>query len=208
MQISRRSDWISEIQDTPCKVEHAASLFKVDYSHYLVWIDEPFNTNVLQHFHQKIMITSITYSIANHYYMRYLQRNRKTCKLRTEAENWNPMITSTNEFQQVTPFSLFHCASTVRQTKRKQALSVTLTHSNKTEMAYQVMRKIAENGCTYRSTNWFPDEKFILGLTLLTYSGYLHYNLGCIARNKCSLIQCLEMQSEVRRSQASSEQEG
>ena len=45
---------------------------KSDYSHYYVWIAEPFNTNVLQHFHQKIMITYITYTIANHYYMRYL----------------------------------------------------------------------------------------------------------------------------------------
>ncbi len=42
------------------------------YFHYLVWIAEPFNTNVLQHFHQKIMITSITYSIENDYYIRYL----------------------------------------------------------------------------------------------------------------------------------------
>jgi hypothetical protein len=60
------------------------------------------------------------------------------------------MTTSTNEFHQVMPFSLFHCASDVPQTKTKQALSVTLTHSNKTEMAYQVMREIAENGYTYR----------------------------------------------------------
>jgi hypothetical protein len=64
-----------------------------DYSHYLVWTAKPFNTNVLQHFHQKIMITYITYSTANDYYTHYLQRNRKTCKLRTEAENWNPVIT-------------------------------------------------------------------------------------------------------------------
>jgi hypothetical protein len=33
------------------------------------------------------MITYITYTIANDYYINYLQRNRKTCKLRTEAEN-------------------------------------------------------------------------------------------------------------------------
>jgi hypothetical protein len=63
------------------------SLNNSDHSHYLVWIAKPFNTNGLQHFHQKIMITYITYTIANHYYMHYLQRNRKTCKLRTEAEN-------------------------------------------------------------------------------------------------------------------------
>jgi hypothetical protein len=58
-----------------------------DYFHYLVWIAESFNTNVLQHFHQKIMTTSITYTIANDYYMHYLLEDRKTCKLRTEAEN-------------------------------------------------------------------------------------------------------------------------
>jgi len=55
--------WIGEIRVTP---------YKADYSHYLVWIAEPFNTNVLQHFHQKIMITYITYTIAIYYYMRYL----------------------------------------------------------------------------------------------------------------------------------------
>ncbi len=49
------------------------------------------------------------------------------------------MITSSNEFHQVMPFSLFHCASTVPQTSRTRALRVILTHSNKTEMAYQVM---------------------------------------------------------------------
>jgi hypothetical protein len=55
------------------------------------------------------------------------------------------MITSTNEFQQVTPFSLFHCASIAPQIKKRQALSVTLTKRNKTEMAYQVIRRITEN---------------------------------------------------------------
>jgi hypothetical protein len=59
------------------------------------------------------------------------------------------MITSSNEFQQVTPFSLFHRASTVQKTKKRQAFSVTLTHRNKSEMAYQVMRNIAENRCTH-----------------------------------------------------------
>ena len=61
--LSCRLDWISEIRDTP---------YEADYLHYYVWIAEPFNTNVLQHFHQQIMITYITYTIANHYYMRYL----------------------------------------------------------------------------------------------------------------------------------------
>jgi len=120
-----------------------------DYSHYLVWIAEPFNTNVLQHFHQKIMITSITYTIANDYYIHYLRRNRKTCKLRTDNRKLKSYDYLTNEFQQVTPFSLFHCASTVPQTKRTWALSVKLTHRNKTEMAYQVMREITENRCTH-----------------------------------------------------------
>jgi PhoPQ-activated pathogenicity-related protein len=110
-----------------------------DYSYYLVCMAEPFNNDVLQHFHQKIMITSITYSIANHYYIHYLRGNRKTRKPRTEAENWDPMITSTSQFHQVTPFSPSHCASTAPQTRRRQALSVTLTHRNKIEMAYQVM---------------------------------------------------------------------
>jgi len=84
---------------------------KSDYSHYLVQIAKPFNTNVLQHFHQKIMITSITYSLANNYYMHYLQRNRKTCKLRTGNRKLKQMITSTSQFHQVTPFSLFYCPS-------------------------------------------------------------------------------------------------
>ena len=53
-------------------------LIKSDYFHYLVWIAEPFNTNVLQHFHQKIMITSITYTLPIHYYMHYLAQKSKT----------------------------------------------------------------------------------------------------------------------------------
>jgi hypothetical protein len=112
-------------------------------SHYLVWIAGSFNTNGLQHFHQKIMTTYITYTTPNDYYMPTYRRNRKTCKLRTEAENWDPVITSTNEFQQVMPFSLFHRASTAPQTQKRQALRVTLTHRNKPETAYQVMRDIA-----------------------------------------------------------------
>jgi hypothetical protein len=103
-------------------------------------------------FIKKIVITSITYTIANDYYMHTYWRDRKTRKLRTEAEKWDPMITSTNEFRQVMPFSLFHCASNAPQTKKIQALSVTLTHRNKTEMPYQVMRNIAENGCNHRPT--------------------------------------------------------
>ncbi len=47
------------------------------------------------------MTTYITYLTANDYYMPTYWRNRKTCKLRTEAENWDPVTTSTNEFQQV-----------------------------------------------------------------------------------------------------------
>ena len=62
-------DCISEIRDTR---------YEADYSHYYVWIAKPFNTNVLQHFHQKILVTSITYTTANDYYMHYLQRSRKT----------------------------------------------------------------------------------------------------------------------------------
>jgi hypothetical protein len=126
---------------------------KSDYSHYLVWTANPFNTNVLQHSHQKIMTTSITYSTANDYYMHYLQRNQKPIEdpwktlknidfiLKTEI----PMTTSSSQIQQVVPFSLSHYASNAPQTRRTQALSVKLTHSNKTEMAYQVMRNIAEN---------------------------------------------------------------
>jgi hypothetical protein len=89
---------------------------------------EPFNTNVLQHFHQRIMITYITYTIAIYYYMRYLAietenlGNPENCELKTE--NRKPYDYLTNQFQQVTPFSLLHRASTAPQTKRKQALSV------------------------------------------------------------------------------------
>jgi hypothetical protein len=126
-------------------VSWVLSLNNSDYYHYLVWIAESFNTNVLQHFHQKIMITSITYLTSNDYYIHYLQRNRKTRKPRTEAENWDPVITSTNEFHQVTPFSLFHCASNAPQTRRTRALRLILAHRNKTEMPYQVMRDIARN---------------------------------------------------------------
>ena len=120
---------------------------KSDYFHYLVWIAKSFNTNVLQHFHQEIMTTSITYSIANHYYMHYLQGNRQPienlsktlktvdCILKTKI----PMTTSSSQIGQVMPFSLFYYASNAPQTKKRRALSVTLTHSNKTEMAYQVM---------------------------------------------------------------------
>ena len=55
------------------------------------------------------------------------------------------MITSTNEFHQVMPSSLFHCASNVPQTKRRRASRVILTHSNIAEKAHQVMRDIARN---------------------------------------------------------------
>ena len=86
MQISCRPGSISETQLTPCKVEHAASLLKSDYSHYLVWIAKSFNTNVLQHFHQKIMITYITYSIENDYYIHYLSQKSENL----ETENREP----------------------------------------------------------------------------------------------------------------------
>jgi hypothetical protein len=76
-------------------------LNKSDYFHYLVWIAEPFNTNVLQHFHQKIMITSITYAIANDYYMHYLQGNRKTCKLRTDNRKLRSYDYLSSKFHQV-----------------------------------------------------------------------------------------------------------
>jgi hypothetical protein len=52
--------------------------YEADYFHYLAWSAEPFNINVLQHFHQKIMITSITYTIAIHYYMHYLAKKSRT----------------------------------------------------------------------------------------------------------------------------------
>ena len=103
------------------------------------------------------MTTYITYSIANDYYMHYLHRNRKPIEnpsktlktvdfiLKTEI----PMTTSSSQFQQVTPFSLFHCAPNVPQTNIRRALKAILTNRNKTEMAYQVMRDIAGNGCTY-----------------------------------------------------------
>ena len=57
---------------------------KSDYSHYLVWIAKPFNTNVLQHSHQKIMITFITYTIANDYYI---------CYLAIETQNLGSLLT-------------------------------------------------------------------------------------------------------------------
>ncbi len=90
------------------------------------------------------MTTYITYSIANHYYMHYLATEtenpgslkNKGLKLKTE----NLMTTSTSQFQQVVTSSLLHCGSTVPQTKKRRALSVKLTHSDKTEMADQVMK--------------------------------------------------------------------
>ncbi len=75
---SLKLDCISQIRDTP---------YEADYLHYLSWIAESFSNNGLQHFHQKIMTTYITYLTANDYYMPTYWRDRKTCKLRTEAEN-------------------------------------------------------------------------------------------------------------------------
>ena len=121
------------------------SLNKFDYSHYLVWIDEPFNTNVLQPFYQKIMITYITYTILIHYYIHYLTEKSETRKLRAGNRKLESRYYLSSQFHQVTPFSLFHRPSNVPQTRRRRALSVILTQRNKTEKAYQVMRDIAEN---------------------------------------------------------------
>ena len=54
------------------------SLINSDYFHYLAWIAESFNTNVLQHFHQKKMITSITYTLQIHYHIHYLAQKSRT----------------------------------------------------------------------------------------------------------------------------------
>ena len=115
------------------------------------------------------MITYITYSIANDYYMHYLAEKSKTRKLKTDNEKLESRYYLTSQFQQVTPFSPFHCASTVRQTKRRRALNVRLTHSNRTEMAYQVMRDIAENGCTYT-----PIDQYYAWFSLDTYQHILY----------------------------------
>jgi len=96
------------------------------------------------------MTTYITYSIANDYYMHYLTEKSKIRKLKTDNEKLGSRYYLTSQFQQVTPFSLFHCASTAPQTKRRRALSVRLTHCDKTEMTYQVMRNITRNECTHR----------------------------------------------------------
>ena len=107
------------------------------------------------------MTTSITYSIENHYYMHYLQRNQepigkpsktlKTIDFMPKTENRklkteNLLTTSSSQFQQVIPFSLFHCASNAPQAKKRRALIVMLPLRNKTEMPYQVMTNIAGNG--------------------------------------------------------------
>jgi hypothetical protein len=56
--------------------------------------------------HQQIMITYITYTIANHYYMRHLAIETESLQtLRTKGQKLKteiPMITSTSEFRQVT----------------------------------------------------------------------------------------------------------
>jgi hypothetical protein len=52
------------------------------------WIAEALNpthdSTVLWHFHQKIVIACITYTIATHYYMHYLSERSKIRKLYTE----------------------------------------------------------------------------------------------------------------------------
>jgi hypothetical protein len=113
------------------------------------------------------LITSITYTTLIHYYMHYLAGKSKIRKLTTDNRKRDPMTTSSNEFHQVMPFSLFHCAPNVPQTKIRRALRIILTHRNKTEMPYQVMREIAENGYPYipidpLTNTGFPDEKFML----------------------------------------------
>jgi hypothetical protein len=135
--------------------------------------------------------------------MHYLQRNREPignssktlktidCILKTENRKLKteiPMITSTNEFHQVMPFSLFHCASNVPQTKRRQALRVILTHCSKIEMAYQVMKDIARNYPPIRQCPNAPfphtpiDPKAVDGQTVLEYNrarihGWCHFFL-------------------------------
>ena len=56
-------------------------------------------------FHQQIMITSITYTIANHYYMPYLAIETESLQsLRTKGQKLKteiPMTTLTSEFRQV-----------------------------------------------------------------------------------------------------------
>jgi len=56
-------------------------------------------------FHQQIMITSITYTIANHYYMRHLAIETESLEsLRTKGQklkNRNPYDYLTSEFHQV-----------------------------------------------------------------------------------------------------------
>ena len=119
------------------------------------------------------MTTYITYSIANDYYMHYLQRNRKpfgtpSRTLKTvdfipktgnrKLKTGIPMTTSSSQIQQVVPFSLPHCASNAPQTRKRRASKVILTHSNKTEMANQVMRKNREpiensENCRLRTEN-------------------------------------------------------
>jgi hypothetical protein len=91
----------------------------------------------------------ITYLIAICCYVDYLSRRSKIRKLKTESRKLDPLTTSSSEFHQATPFSLFHCASNVPQNKKRQALSVKLTQRNKTETANQVMRGITENRCPH-----------------------------------------------------------
>jgi hypothetical protein len=86
-----------------------------------------FNTNALHHFHQEIMITYITYSIANYYYMRYLTEKSKIPKLRTGNRKLRSGDYLSSQFHQVMQFSLFHRASNAPQTKKRQAFSVILT---------------------------------------------------------------------------------
>jgi len=112
-----------------------------------VWIAESLNpthvSTALWYFYGKNCDYLITYTITIYHYVDYLSRRSKIRKMKTENRKPRSLNYLTSQFHQVTPFSLFHCASNVRQTKRRRALNVRLTHRNKTEMAYQVMREIA-----------------------------------------------------------------
>jgi hypothetical protein len=132
-----------------------SSLITLTTSPDYVWIAETLIPTHVSLFHAILSLQNydylITYLIAICCYVDYLSRRSKIRKLKTESRKLDPLTTSSSEFHQVTPFSLFHCASNVPQNKKRQALSVKLTQRNKTEMAYQVMTDIAENRCTHRS---------------------------------------------------------
>jgi hypothetical protein len=59
---------------------------------------------------------------------------------------------------------------------KRRALSARLTHRNKTEMPYQVMRNIADNRYNHRSINSLTNRP----MDQLTYTQN-HVKLGCEA---------------------------